>query len=384
MRRPSVWPCLVALAAGCGSVQRPADWPSTALPPPGAFAAPGPFDAMASDAIWGVGDRVVYAIDVDDAGSHQAFTFSLTTTKLPPSDPDSLVIAHPVFGHVMTRSGYDEWQHDPVAYSGCGIATLHAELRSDDGQSCGGDIEAELLSHWWVDDMAIGMQAGVFPLFRGLLGLDCMHATLLRVIRAPSAWSVLANLGSIRIGLEWLRVDALRYEDQQTPFGVLPTTWLPITISANGQPALDGRVQFTWKRSPLLLSAGVLQVEAWHPDDASRRVTVRLASACRGAPPDAPAKDDLGNDLTVGMTVAEVLAVKGGVLGEEHARGRFADGRRVELVRFEVPRQWLFGVLHEGRLLYASLGEHLSIDYMRRRGFVDDEPAAGAAGGGDR
>ena len=46
------------------------------------------------------------------------------------------------------------------------------------------------------------------------------------------------------------------------------------------------------------------------------------------------------------------------------------------MVRFEVPRQSLFGVLHDGRLLFASPGDHLSRDWLRRRGFVADAPPA--------
>lgn len=384
-RTPPPWVVVAAtFATACAGIERSADWPESAPPPPGAFAAPGPFSEMRADAIWGVGDRVVYSVDVDDGGVHHAFTFTLTTTRLPPVDPDGIVIAHPVHGRVVTRSARDQWQHNPIAYSGDGMATLQAELAGDDGTACGGSIEAELLAYWWVDDMGVGMTVGVHPVFAALLGLDCMHSTLLRLIRAPSAWSVIRNLGHVRVGLEWLPVDKLHYVEQETPFGVMPTAWLPMTITANGQPALDGRVQFTWKRSPLLLSAGVLQIEAWHPDDATRRVTVRLASACRGEPPDAPAATDLGNGLSVGMTVSEVLALKGGVLGAVKARGRLADGRCVELVEFEVLHQWLFGVLHEGRLLFASLGPHLSRDFLRRRGFVPDADSPPLDGDSDR
>jgi hypothetical protein len=367
---------LATLAAACGSVDRPADWSQRLPPPPGAFAAPGPFDPMAIDGIWGVGDQVVYAIEVDEPGAHHGFTFTLTTTRLPPSRPDPLADAHPVHGHVLTRSSHDFWQLRPVAYLGTGPGRLRADLRGDDGAACGGEIEAELFAHFFVDDMAIGMTTGVHPLFAALLGLDCMHTTLMRVIRAPAALSVLAHFGRVELALEWQEVERLEYADQETPFGVLPTTWLPFTIRANGQPALDGRVQFTWKRPPLLLAAGVLQVEAWHPDDASRRLRVRLASAVRGTPPDAPAADDLGVCLTAGMTAGEVLAAEGGTKTELRERGRLADGRLVELVWFEVPRQALFGVLHDGRLLFASLGDHMARDWLRRRGFVADAPTA--------
>jgi hypothetical protein len=368
------------LGAGCASVERADDWHRRMPEPPGAFAAPGPFDAMAVDGIWGVGDQVVYAIDLDDAGTHHAFTFTLTATQLPPSRPDSRAVAHPVHGHVLTRSSLDQWQHVPIAYSGTGMGTLRAELRGADGTACGGEVRAELFAHWFVDDMAVGIKAGVHPIFAALLGLDCMHATLLRVIRPPGALSVLANFGRISVGLGWPPIERLQYLDQDTPFGVLPTTWLPIAITANGQPALDGRIQFTWKRPPLLLTAGVLQVEAWHPDDATRRIRIRLASARRGTPPDAVAADDLGIGLHAGMTVAEVLAVNNGEREEVLERGRLADGREVELLQFHVPRKWLFGVVHQGKLVFASLGPHMSRDYLRRRGFV----AAAAPSASDR
>jgi len=360
------------LGVACTSVDRPADWYTRMPTPPGAFRAPGPFDAIVIDGTWGVGDQVVYAIDVEDAGVHHAFTFTLKTTKLPLARPDSAMMAHPVHGRVLTHSANDHWQYQPVAYWGEGKGELRAELRGDDGSACGGEFQADLLAHWFVDDMAIGIHEGVHSLFAALLSLDCMHATLMRVIRTPGPLSVLAHFGRVEIGLEWQEVERLQYRGEETPLGVLPTTWLPITITANGQPALDGRVQFTWKRPPLLLSAGILQVEAWHPDDATRRVTVRLASARRGTPPDAPDPTDLCRGLCVGMTTSEVLALCGGGRKIMRTQGRLADGRRVALVEFDVPNQWLFGVLHEDRLLYASLGPDLAQDYLRRRGFVDE------------
>jgi len=360
------------LATACGSVERPADWHEHMPPPPGAFAAPGPFDAMAIDGIWGVGDQVVYAIDVDDAGKHHGFTFTLSTTQLPRSKPEVGGITHPVHGRILTYSSIEQWQFDDICYEGRGKAKVRAELRGDDGSSCSGEFEAELFAHWFVDDMRIGMTAGVYQLFAALLRLDCMHATLLRVIRKPSAWSVVSSLGRISIGLQWQPIDHVVFTDEATPFGVLPTAWLPFAITANDQPALDGRMQFTWKRPPMLLSAGVLQIEAWHPDDPARRITVRLASARRGTPPDAPDPDDLGHGVRRGMTVADVLAARRGTHTILHARGTLADGRAVELLEFKVPYTLLFGVLHEGRLIFSSAGDELSLDFLQRRGFTAD------------
>ncbi len=358
----------------CSSVTRPDDWHARTPPPPGAFAAPGPFDPMASEGIWGVGDEVVYSVDIDDHGTHTGFTFSLTTTQLPPSDDDAWVFAHPVHGRILTRTCDSDWQHNPLAYTGEGIATLQASLRGNDGSSCGGEITAKVLAHWFVDEMGVGIHDGVSNLFGALLGLDCVHQTLLRVIRAPSAFSMLKNFGRIDVGLHWPKAGHVGFVDQETPFGVLPTVWLPITITANGQPALDGRVQFTWKQPPLLLGAGVLQIEAWHPDDAQRRVLVRLASARRGTPPDAPDPTDLGHDLRRGMTIDEVLRQKNGKEATVVERGALGDGRHVALVEFDVPRELLFGVVEDNRLIFASLGDDLCIDFLRRRGFVAEAP----------
>jgi hypothetical protein len=368
----SLAPLLAGIGAACAGVARPEDWYTKTPPPPGAFAATGPCDAMAIDGIWGVGDQVVYTVDVDDAGTHHGFTFTLTTTKLPPSDPDRMGFAHPMHGRVLTYTCEYDWQLNPVCYEGRGQATMRAELCSDDGTHCSGEFEAEAFAHRFVDDIREGINDGVQPLFAGLLGLDCLHATLLRVIRAPSAWSVVRNFGRITIGLDWHRIEHLEFVDEATPFGVLPTAWLPITISANGQAALDGRIQFTWKRPPLLLSAGVLQIEAWHPDDAKRRLTARLASARRGTPADIPDERDLGLGVKRGMTIAEVF-VAWGVGGTKlHTRGKLADGRIVELLEFDMPATGLFGVLHEGTLIFASGGDELSRDFLQRRGFVPE------------
>ncbi|HEX6810582.1 MAG TPA: hypothetical protein VF384_03060 [Planctomycetota bacterium] len=382
MRAPSgSWanwsPFVAVLAAACAGVERPDDW-HTRLEPAAAtgWAAPGPFSPMDDAAIWGVGDRVVYTIELDDRGARRTFTFTLTTTALPPPEADAFVLAHPVHGHVLTRSAVNGWQHGPViAYEGFGDVTLHAELEGDDGSRCEGDLVVESLAHWWVEDLRVGLWSHVHGLFAALLGLDCMHAALLRVIRLPTTWSVLASFGRIRVALTRKHLDDVPLVDQDTPLGRLPTAWLPMTITANGQPALDGRIQFTWKRSPLLSTSGVLQIEAWHPDDPARRVLVRLASATRGTPPDGPDPTDLGFGLRVGMTVDEACAVLRGEVEKVHARGRLADGRDVELIQLTAPAKWLFCVVHDGRLLYASLGNHMPKHFLKVRGFV---PADGA------
>ncbi|MBL8752093.1 MAG: hypothetical protein JNK15_02225 [Planctomycetes bacterium] len=361
------------LAAACGSVSRSDDWVRTLPEAPGGFRATGHVDAMDPAAIWGIGDRVEYTIEVVLGTERRTFTFTLTTTALPESRTKGIATPHPVHDRILTRTAHESWQHGPVvAYHAFGPAKVRAELRSADGTECSGEFEVESLANLYVEDVRTAWSIGVHGMFGALLGLDCMHATLLRLVRRPSAWSVLARLGRVEVQLQWPELDRMEIVEASTPFGTVPTAWRPMTILANGQPALDGRVQFTWKQSPLLLAAGVLQVEAWHPDDPTARITIRLASARRGIPPDSPDPDELGGGLRRGMTVADACSLLGGTIEKELARGCLADGRRVELLQLRVPRWWLVVVVHEGRLVFASGGDDLSQHWLKVRGFVPD------------
>ena len=374
MRSPAL--LFAALGAACGSVERPADWASSLPQPQGAFAATGPVDALDPAAIWGVGDRVEYAIEVAIGAERRTFTFSLTTTQLP-APRDGIDVVHPVHDRILTRTATEQWQHGPfVVYHAYGPAKVRAELRGDDGTECSGEFEVESLAHLHVEDVRTAWSTGVHGMFRALLSLDCMHATLMRLVRRPSAWSVLSRLGRIDVRLDWPDLDRMDVVEASTPFGKVPTAWRPLTILANGEPALDGRVQFTWKQSPLLPAAGVLQVEAWHPDDPAARITIRLASAKRGVPPDHPDPEDLRGGLRRGMTVDDACSLLGGKVEKTLAQGRLADGRRVDLLQLKVPRWWLVVVAHEGRLQYASGGDHMSRHWLKVRGFVPDADPA--------
>ena len=61
----------------------------------------------------------------------------------------------------------------------------------------------------------------------------------------------------------------------------------------------------TWKRSPLLLTVGVLRIEAHHPGDPTKRLSARVIEAERGTPP-LTIPGDLGGGLRVGMPEAQV------------------------------------------------------------------------------
>jgi hypothetical protein len=61
-----------------------------------------------------------------------------------------------------------------------------------------------------------------------------------------------------------------------------PVYSFPFEVQAYGSPALRGRIFVTDSRPPLLPAAGVVAIEAAHPDDPESTVSVRLLSATRG------------------------------------------------------------------------------------------------------
>jgi hypothetical protein len=356
-----------AVAAACAGVKRADDWHRHLPAPSAELHGAGPFDAMVPDGIWGVGDRVAYTIAVDDGDRTVRFRFELTAIALPQPDPDGFAVVHPVHDRILTRTALEQqpgggyYAHDP--------ARVRVRLVGDDGTDCGGELDAELLAHWYADSVERLAACGVHELFAVLLQLDCLHAALLRVMRAPSLWSVAQRLGRIEVALQW-RGERGLVQPAATPFGELPTLWAPFTILANGQPALDGRIQFTWKHPPLLLGAGVLQVEAWHPDDPTRRLAMRLDTAVRGTPPDAPDRDDLTEGLRRRMSLADAMRTLGGAAVQRSERGVLADGREVEVVQLLGPHQRMHAVVGPGGLLCASVLDDVVLEWLSRRGYV--------------
>jgi hypothetical protein len=361
---------LAVVGASCSGVQRAHDWHEHLGAPEAAVPGSGPFDAMVPDGIWGVGDRVVHVIAVDDGERALRFIFELTTIALPGADRGGLEVVDPVHGRILTRTARVQMSRGTETVAS-GPARVRARLVGDDGTDCGGELDAELLAHWHADSLeSFGVMSGVTELFGALLRLDCMHAALLRVLRPPSAWSVARRLGGIEVALVFAWQRELVVSERDTPFGRLPTMWQPFTITANGQPALDGRIEFTWKHAPLLLGAGVLRVEAWHPDDPTRRLTLHLDSAVRGTPPDAPDPDELCAGLRRGMPLAAVTRTLGAANAEPVECGRLADGTDVDLVVLREPRFDVHTVSVRGELLYAALHRSLLDTFLHRRGYV--------------
>lgn len=359
------------VGAACTNFEREPDWFRHGAGEPGAWEATGQLDAMEAAAIWGVGDCVSYAIDFDNAGEHRHFTFTLTTEKLPPPKTGGHHMPNPVHGGIVTTTARAGFQWGPIvllAYTG--RATVRAELRGEDGTLCHGVFEQEAIDNMWQEDVRHACLCSVHEVFKALLRLDGMLTRLQEVIRPPSLLAIARHLGSIAVSLDWPH-GPVEATEQETLIGRLPCCWVPFAIDACGEPALDGRVQFTWKRSPLLPSAGVLQIEAWRPDDPTRRVTARLVGARRGTPADAPDPDELLLGLRTGMSVAEVCRVKGGTV-KRTVPGRLADGRRVELVEFDVRRAWLFGIADSSGLLFACAGDRPAQYWLKHRGFVAD------------
>lgn len=370
----SAWLAASLALVSCAGFERQADWYPTEPAPPAGWEGAGPMDPMDAAAIWGVGDSVAYAVDVTAPDLRRHYTFTLTIVGLPPPRSVDRCMADPVHGRVLTATARQNFQWGPVlALHHWGEAAIRARLVGDDGTDCERTFQHEATAHFHQESMDVGCLVDTRELFRSLLGLDCMLEELLTVVRPPSAWSVLTRFGRIQVALDWPRAPHAAIVEEDTPLGRVPTLWLPVTLDANGQPALDGRVQFTWKRSPLMLSAGVLRIEAWRPDDPTRRVTVRLIGAVRGTPADVVPPDALGHGLRVGMTLAEANAVVQGKGQETLQRGRLADGSVVELVHVDAPWIWLFVVVADGRLLFASAGDHACLVFLQQRGFVADD-----------
>jgi len=119
----------------------------------------------------------------------------------------------------------------------------------------------------------------------------------------------------------------------------------------------------------------VLRIEAWHPDDANRRVTAHVVAARRGTRDRDPDRDDLSRGLRRGMTEAEVLRVSGESIARRETCARADDPTStVDVVTLsgaprEVGRTALF---RDDALWYAALNDDADL-FLRLRGYATDD-----------
>lgn len=348
---------------------RAAAWPHTA----GA----GGFDTLDVDAIWSPGDFARYWIESSAGGEHRSWTIEFALPLLPPplAPPFGPTFADAASGFVrMTnatshtlgdhKQGYwTRYCHYPVA--------LRIRLqRHDDGEQFTVDVPTQVQAHVWQQRVDTEPTFGIDFLFRVLIEVDRLLDELLLVVKPPSAWSVFQNGMRVDVGLELQPPAQLQVFEVDTPFGRQPAFWLPATLRANGQEALACRFLITWRRSPLLLTMGVLRIEGRHPDDPNRWVQVQLVAARRGAE-QVVDRDRLGPGLRRGMTEQEFVAAVHGTPGDRY-RVADAAGRCVELLCAECPGPLprLVGVFEGQRLLYCNHPGQVGL-FLRLRGFGD-------------
>ncbi len=365
------------LAVACGSVERRDDWHALPDAPASAWSTARPAEPLDAAACWRVGDRVVYEIVVDAHGESERYEFALSIEALP-EPRQSAVDPHPIHGWVICDRATWRYQWAPrQVLHHFGEATVRVEVSRPDGRrehSVFSQVTTANLHQAKVDDTLL---LGVNEVVASLLRAECVFDRLLDVIRKPSIGSVIRRLGRVEVAVQWPPREERTVFQQDTPLGQVPAVWQAVAIDANGEPALDGRVLFTFKRAPLLLAAGVLSIEAWHPDAPQRRVTARLIEARRGAETEPIDHRRLGRGLRIGMPLEEACALLGGTVDQTVARGRLADGRPVELLEIDVPGVWMFAVVHDTRLLYACAGDESALCYLRHRGFTPDDEGDG-------
>jgi hypothetical protein len=117
-------------------------------------------------------------------------------------------------------------------------------------------------------------------LFQLVQGNEALSPILWETVDVPSVFSMLAHFGvTVSVGAE---VDRAVF-GAPAVLGSGPTCAVPVTVLANGNPALLCTLFATDPQPPFRLSAGIVAIEAAHPTDATRRFSMRLLAAHRGA-----------------------------------------------------------------------------------------------------
>lgn len=120
---------------------------------------------------------------------------------------------------------------------------------------------------------------GMYQLFGVLRENEALGPLLLRVVRRPSILSIVTN-GGVTLLLEARLEEAVQVDP--TPFGAPRAMRYPVRILANGTLALEAAFFVVAPQPPNHLSAGVVAIDAWHPDEPERRFTMRLLGGRRG------------------------------------------------------------------------------------------------------
>lgn len=347
------------------------------------------FDPLDRDAIWGEGDRVVYRVESNASGELVGWTLALSMPTLP--EPGAAwAVADPVAGYVRVLAPRQSFAGEgglsdvPAYILYFDDAALHVRMtREDTGEVFDTVVESDALAHVYSESVASFPDLGIRDLLLVLLKVDRFVDELMEVVQPPSVMSVILAGGQVRLSLDFQverrnagEVPPIESEIVDSPFGPVEAFWLPMTLLANGQPALECRFLITWRHSPLLPSAGVLRIDAHHPAEPERKVAAWLVEARRGRGAE-PDRDALGLGFRRGMSEAEALTLAFNTVGERRV-ARPSDPSnskdRVEVVElidevddkmYRAPCQAVF---RNGRLWYVGR-DHDIDQFLALRGF---------------
>ncbi|MEZ5962208.1 MAG: hypothetical protein R3F56_00050 [Planctomycetota bacterium] len=330
-------------------------------------------DELDEDAVWSAGDLVHYRIEATTGQTPRTWSLEISLPELPEPlrEPQ---FADTVSGFLRVANAHNQVLTDSsgrslTRYSRAPVV-LRVRLTCDQsGEAIATDVATVAEAHVWQETVDTRPEFGIHFLFHSLLRVDRLLGELVAIVRPPSAWSVIGNGMRVGVRLE-LHAD-LRSPvvEVATPLGLVPAFWLPGTLYANEQRALDCRFLITWRRSPLLPSLGVLRIEGHHPDDDGKRVLATVVAARRGRYA-APDRDDLGMGLRKGITEAEFVAALGGRRDTVY-RVPGADGATVDLVFVDCPAPLgrLVGAFQSGRLSFCNSPGRVG-RFLERRGFA--------------
>lgn len=263
--------------------------PSTGFPSPALLEAfsPAPI-AAESPVTFRLGDGAVYGLRLVAGTAVEEWLVSLEVEK---AAPDVMIL------HRFDLSGREV----AIGTSSVGVrATVHdreGRVVQSSTSSVGeaflraGSLEAcDLVGArgWRTGTAAQPTDAEASILVRGVMGMyqlfgvlrenEALGPLLLQVVRRPSLLSIIAN-GGVTLQLEARLEEAVQVDP--TPFGAPRAMRYPVRILANGTLALEAAFFVVAPQPPNHLSAGVVAIDAWHPDEPERRFTMRLLGGRR-------------------------------------------------------------------------------------------------------
>tara|TARA_R110002094_G_scaffold10233_16_gene19982 strand:- start:1010 stop:2212 length:1203 start_codon:yes stop_codon:yes gene_type:complete len=356
---------MTCLLAACSSAPiTPLEADNLASPWP--HAAPS-IDALDPEAIWSAGDYVRYRVESNATGERREWQLELALPELPPEItaaqyPGFMRYADPASGTVRMRNAFANSLSNEKPGSRAFRYVRDADYRVtctrlDGTGSFVITVPMQAQAHVWQSTVDAKPGLGLSFLFRVLMQVDRLMEELLDIVRPPSMLSVLSNGMKVYVDLELQQPDPLEVIEVETPIGRVPAFWLPATITANGQPALNCRFLITWIQSPLLLPVGVLRIEGHHPDNQDKRIVAHLIDARRGDP-DAATKrsNELGPPgIHRGMTEPEFLAQAGKQPIQRYRLHHPQRNESVDLLVVDLDQPWgrYVAVLCSGRLVYG-------------------------------